>query len=274
MIEITDLNFSYDEQGSPPCLAGINLSIAEGEWLAIIGRNGSGKSTLARQLNGLLLPGSGRVLVDGFDTADPKQLWQAREKVSFVFQNPDNQFIAYSVEDDIAFGPENLGVPPQEISARVERALTLMQLEDKRDKAPYLLSGGEKQRVALAGALAMESRYLVLDEPTSMLDPQMRKTVIERLNYLHKELGMSIIYVTNIMEEVLLAQQVIVLDRGCIVGQGTPAEIFSDPQWLKERELDMPQISRLAAMLAEAGYVQFKGILDSDTLMEKLLCAR
>jgi energy-coupling factor transport system ATP-binding protein len=273
MIEITNLTFSY-EVTAPPVLSEINLTVAEGEWLAIIGRNGSGKSTLARQMNGLLLPTGGRVTVDGADTADPAQLWQAREKVSFVFQNPDNQFIACTVEDDIAFGPENLGLPAEEIGARVARALDLMHLEEKKDNAPHFLSGGEKQRVAIAGALAMASRYLVLDEPTSMLDPMMRQTVIERLRFLHRELGMGIVYVTNIMEEALLAERVIVLDQGCIVREGSPAEIFADAQGLLDLGLDMPQISRLAAMLTKAGYGQFRGVMDSETLMEKLLCTK
>ena len=171
MIEIRELEFHYDKE-KPPILKGINLDIQEGEWLTILGRNGSGKSTLARMLNGLLLPSSGEVSVDGLSTTEPEQLWQVREKVAFVFQNPENQFIATSVADDIAFGPENLGYPREEITKRVERALDLMHLQKIRDKAPHLLSGGEKQRVALAGALAMASKYLVLDEPTSMLDPQ------------------------------------------------------------------------------------------------------
>lgn len=273
MIKITDLTFKY-EADSPLALADINLEIQQGQWLTIIGKNGSGKSTLARQLNGLLLPLTGQVLVDELTTADYQQLWQIREKVSFVFQNPDNQFIASSVEDDIAFGPENLGLPPAEISRRVDEALDLIKMNDKRTMEPYLLSGGEKQRVALAGVIAMASKYLVLDEPTSMLDPQMRKTIMENLHYLHQKMGMTIIIVTNKMEEVLHGERVIVLDEGRIVKDGSPKEIFSDIAWLQARALDIPQIAHLVSMLSAAGHDQFAGILEADELMERLLCIR
>ncbi len=273
MIEIRELEFHYDKEQAPT-LKGINLDIHEGEWVTILGRNGSGKSALARLMNGLLLPSAGQVIVDGLTTTEPEQLWQIREKVSFVFQNPENQFIATSVEDDIAFGPENLGYPREEITSRVERALELMHLKNIRDKAPHLLSGGEKQRVALAGALAMASQYLVMDEPTSMLDPQMRRTVLDSLRFLHDELGMAIIYITNIMEEALLGERIVVLQQGTIARQGTPAEIFADQEWLLSMGLDLPQISQLAGMLTQAGYKQFAGIIDSKQLMEKILCAK
>jgi energy-coupling factor transport system ATP-binding protein len=269
MIEIRDLHFSYHKQGEP-VLNGIDLVIPEGQWLTVIGANGSGKSTLARCLNGLLQPTSGRVLVDGLDTANEQELYQLREKIAFVFQNPDNQFVATSVEDDIAFGPENLGLPREEITRRVEQALEITHLSEKRDKPPHLLSGGEKQRAALAGALAMASRYLVLDEPTSMLDPRLRRQVIASLRMLHAEYGMGLIYVTNIMEEALLAQRVVVLDQGRIARDGSPREIFSDYRWLRERQLDMPPICRLSAMLADDGYEQLRGIMDSELLLEQL----
>ena len=273
MIEIRDLTFYYDKE-KPPVLSCLDLDIHEGEWVTILGRNGSGKSTLARMMNGLLLPTSGQVIVDGLATTEPEQLWQVRQKVAFVFQNPENQFIATSVEDDIAFGPENLGYPREEITSRVERALSLMKLANIREQAPHLLSGGEKQRVALAGALAMASKYLVMDEPTSMLDPQMRRTVLESLHFLHHELGLAIIYITNIMEEALLAERIVVLDQGRVAKEGTPAEIFADQEWLLAMGLDLPQVSQLAGMLAKAGYRQFAGIIDSGKLMEKILCAR
>lgn len=273
MIEISKLGFSYDKQQAP-IISGLDLTIREGEWLTVLGRNGSGKSTLARLLNGLLLPSAGQVCVDGLTTLEPDQLWRVREKVAFVFQNPENQFIATSVEDDIAFGPENLGYPREEIIQRVERALELMNLQPIRSKAPHLLSGGEKQRVAIAGALAMASRYLVLDEPTSMLDPQMRRAVLESLHFLHRELGMAIIYITNIMEEALLAERIIVLDQGRIAREGTPVEIFADQQWLLSMGLDLPQVSRLSGMLDQAGYHQFAGIVDFQQLLETILCAK
>lgn len=266
MIEISDLHFAY--QAGQPVLQGLNLSIREGEWLALIGPNGSGKSTLARHLNGLLQPTSGRVLVDGLSTAVEQELWRLREKVAFVFQNPDNQLVATSVEDDIAFGPENLGLPPEEISRRVERALGITHLTEFRQKPPHLLSGGEKQRVAIAGALAMASRYLVLDEPTSMLDPLRRATVIECLQTLYRDLGMGIVYVTNIMEETLLADRVVVLYEGTIVRDMTPRELFADPEWLQSRQLDIPQICRLAGMLSAGGYEQFRGCITGDEVME------
>ena len=271
MIEIRDLTFSYATD-CQPALQDICLDIHQGEWLAVIGANGSGKSTLARQLNGLLLPCSGQVTVDGFDTADQASLLKARELVAFVFQNPDNQLIATSVEDDIAFGPENLGLSPEEITRRVDQALAITGLTDKRHKAPHLLSGGEKQRVAIAGALAMVSRYLVLDEPTSMLDPGLRLSVLETLRKLHQQWGMGIIYVTNIMEEAVLADRIIVLDHGKLIKDGKPAEIFADNHWLSELGLAMPQICHLAARLVDNGHLQVAGALDGEQLYQLLTC--
>ncbi|MBR5429457.1 MAG: energy-coupling factor transporter ATPase [Firmicutes bacterium] len=269
MIEIKDLHYSYSKQ-EEPTLKGLDLEIRPGEWLAVVGRNGSGKSTLARCLNGLFLPDSGQVLVDGMDTRDEDQIYSVRERVAFVFQNPDNQLVATSVEDDVAFGLENMGLPREEITRRVEGALDTMRLTDKRDKAPHLLSGGEKQRVAIAGAIAMASTYLVLDEPTAMLDPLMRQEVIDSLIRLHQEQGLAIIYVTNIMEEVLLAQRVILLDQGRVDRDCTPAELFSDPDYLAAEGLDVPQISHLAARLAAAGYDSLRGALDVGELAERL----
>jgi energy-coupling factor transport system ATP-binding protein len=273
MIEIRDLTFAYDKAAAP-ALDAVNLEIREGEWLALIGGNGSGKSTLLRQLNGLLLPDRGQVLVDGLDIADGDQVWQARQKIALVFQNPDNQFIAASVEDDVAFGLENLGLPPEQIGNRVEGALGLMRLTERRTCPPQQLSGGEKQRVALAGALAMASRYLALDEPTSMLDPQLRQAVLESLSFLHDELKLAIIYATNIMEEALLATRVVVLERGRIVADGSPAEIFADPEWLMAKGLAVPPVCQLAARLVQAGYPQFQGVLSEAQLRERLLCGR
>jgi len=251
MIEIKEVSFYYEEDG-PAVLHDINLAIPHGQWLAIIGPNGSGKSTLARHLNGLLLPAAGQVLVDGLDSQNQKELWQLRERVAFVFQNPDNQLVATSVEDDIAFGPENLCLSPEEISRRVEDALAITNLAELRKKPPHLLSGGEKQRVAIAGALAMSSRYLVLDEPTSMLDPRLRLSVIETLQHLHRELGLGIIYVTNIMEEVFLAQRVVVLDQGHLIADSTPGEIFTLPDFIR-LGLEQPDICRLGGMLGLPG---------------------
>lgn len=269
MIEVNDLHFSYSKQEAP-ILQGLTLRIEPGQWLAVVGRNGSGKSTLARCLNGLFLPDSGSVLVDGMDTTDEKELYSIRERVAFVFQNPDNQLVATSVEDDIAFGLENLGLPREDITRRVELALDTMRLADKRDKPPHLLSGGEKQRVAIAGAIAMASTYLVLDEPTAMLDPLMRQEVVDSLTRLHKERGLAIIYLTNIMEEVLLAQRVVLLDQGRIARDCTPAELFADPDYLSAQGLDVPQISHLASRLAQAGQERARGALSVEQLADRL----
>lgn len=269
MIEIRDLHFRY-AASSPQVLHGIELDIPDGQWLAIIGSNGSGKSTLARCLNGLLVPNSGSVTVDGLCTSNEEQMWQVRERVAFVFQNPDNQLVATSVEDDIAFGPENLGLPREEIVRRVDEALATMHLTHLRDKPPHLLSGGEKQRVAIAGALAMASRYLVLDEPTSMLDPLMREQVISSLQHLHDKLGMGILYVTNIMEEALLADRIIVLDKGRLVKDGTAQQIFGDTSWLSSHGLGMPPLCRIGSLLADEGYEQLRGIMHFDEFLDRL----
>lgn len=268
MIQVENIFFQYED--GQPVLNGISLDVQQGEWLAVIGANGSGKSTLARHLNGLLLPNQGGVTVEGLSTADEDLLWRVREQVAFVFQNPDNQLVATSVEDDIVFGPENLGLEPAEIGARLERALAITGLTDKRHKMPHLLSGGEKQRVAIAGALAMQPRYLVLDEPTSMLDPQLRQSVIATLQQLHQELGMGIIYITNIMEEALLAQRIVVLDAGRIVKEGPPAEIFADHAWLRAHQLDMPPACHIASLLAQEGYAQVQGSLTLEDLLIRL----
>lgn len=272
MIQVKDLYFSYSQSESF-ALRGVDLTLQQGEWLALIGCNGSGKSTLARHFNGLLLPSSGYVRVDGLDTADPGQLWQIRSKVSFVFQNPDNQFIAASVEDDIAFGLENLGIPREEISLRVENALAALELGKLRNKEPHLLSGGEKQRVAIAGALAMSCDYLVLDEPTSMLDPQMRSSLLAALSKIHKEKGLGILYVTNIMEEALLADRVAVMESGNVIREGTPKEIFCDRDFVSRHGLELPPARQIAAMLADAGYREFADAVTEQELMELVLCA-
>ena len=269
MIKVERISFSY-QLHAPQALRDIDIEIPAGQWLAIIGANGSGKSTLARHFNGLLLPDTGRVLVDGFDTAVPDELIKVRQKVAFVFQNPDNQMVATSVEDDIAFGPENMGISPEEIGQRLDEALATTGLTDKRHQAPHLLSGGEKQRVAIAGALAMRSLYMVLDEPTSMLDPQLRISVIDTLRQLHRELGLTLIYVTNRMEEALLAERVLVLEAGRLVKDGSPAEIFNDAKWLQERQLALPPACQIAATLAEAGYTELAGCLSVDELLAKL----
>jgi len=269
MIELQHVSFTY-EKDLQPTLQDINFTMPAGQWVAVIGANGSGKSTLARCLNGLLLPQQGTVLVDGLNAAAEEECLRVRQAVSFVFQNPDNQIVATSVEDDIAFGLENLGLPRDEITRRVEAALQTVEMTAKRDKAPHLLSGGEKQRVALAGAIAMASRYLVLDEPTSMLDPQMRAQVMQTIRMLHREHGMGVFYVTNLMQEALLAERVIVLSQGRIVRDDTPAAVFSDPAFLEQHALALPSVCRISAYLAQAGWPQAGGAMNLDDLVEKL----
>lgn len=268
MIEIKGVCFAYDQ--SAPVLKDINLHIEHGEWVAIIGPNGSGKSTLARQINGLLLPDSGNVDVDGLSVLDNEQLWQIRAKVAFVFQNPDNQLVATSVEDDIAFGPENLGLAPELISERVENALNITGLQHLRKKPPHLLSGGEKQRVAIAGALAMAAEYLIMDEPTSMLDPQLRAQVLAAVKQLHTDYRMGIVYVTNILEEAFLADRVIALADGAVVAQGKPSQIFADTELIAQLGLELPPVCQISSLLADLGFDQLRGIGDIDQLVEAL----
>ena len=260
MIEIKDVSYTYEDD-SQPALSNVSLQVQPGEWLAIIGANGSGKSTLARMCNGLLVPDQGQVLVDGLDTANPREIFAARQKVAFVFQNPDNQFVATTVGDDVAFGPENLGLPPAEIGKRVEEALDAVNLREKIDKPPHLLSGGEKQRVAIAGALAMASRYLVLDEPTSMLDPALRHSLLDTLSRLRREKGLALIYITNIMEEAVLADRILVLHQGRTIKEAAPRQIFADGQWLRQYRLALPPAAAFASELAQAGYVSLQGLL-------------
>ncbi|MCR4963145.1 MAG: energy-coupling factor transporter ATPase [Firmicutes bacterium] len=269
MIEINDVSYTYEDDPQP-ALSHIRLQVRPGEWLAVIGANGSGKSTLARMCNGLLVPDQGQVLVDGLDTAKPGEVFAARQKVAFVFQNPDNQFVATTVGDDVAFGPENLGLPPEEIGKRVEDALDAVDLREKMDKPPHLLSGGEKQRVAIAGALAMASRYLVLDEPTSMLDPALRASLLDTLSRLRREKGLALIYITNIMEEAVLADRILVLHEGRVVREGTPRQIFADGQWLRQYRLALPPAAAFASELARSGHPSLQGLLEAEEVASAL----
>jgi len=233
-------------------LADVNLEIERGQFVAIVGHNGSGKSTLAKHLNALLLPTSGDVVVDGLNTKKKDRVWDIRSRVGMVFQNPDNQLVATVVEDDIAFGAENLGVPPEEIQRRVDQAVVTMELETMRNKAPHMLSGGQKQRVAVAGILAMRSDYIVMDEPTSLLAPKARADVLKVIGILRSE-GISVTLVTHFMNEATEADKVVVMDGGRIVMQGTPSEIFSRAEELRALHLDVPQVTQLAGRLAEMG---------------------
>lgn len=246
MIAVKDLIHQYrTPQGMQLALKGVCLEVKTGEFLVIIGHNGSGKSTLAKHFNALLLPHSGQVTVDGMDTKLKEHLWEIRQKVGMVFQNPDNQLIATTVEEDVAFGPENLGIEPARIRHLVDEALESVGLSSLKTRAPHLLSGGQKQRVAIAGIVAMRPRCLVLDEPTAMLDPVGRKEVMETITRLNKEEGLTVVHITHFMEEAVLADRVIVMEEGLIVMEGTPREVFSQVDKMKALRLDVPAMSEL-----------------------------
>lgn len=244
----------------------INLKINKGEFLAIIGTNGSGKSTLARHLNALLLPTDGKCLIKGLDTADVSNLWQIRQTVGMVFQNPDNQIVAAIVEEDVAFGPENLGIEPGEIRRRVDTALASVSMTEYRLHAPHLLSGGQKQRIAIAGALAMHPECLVLDEPTAMLDPAGREEVLSTVCRLNKQDNMTIVYITHFMDEAVAADRVVVVDNGKIAFSGTPDEVFRNVAQLKQMGLDVPLAADLAYRLKQQGFDLPDGIINDDEL--------
>ena len=234
-------------------LEGINLEIKPGEFVGIVGPNGSGKSTLARHFNALLKPTAGRVLIDGRDTARAENLWDIRQRVAMVFSNPDNQLVAPLVEEDVAFGPENLGLPAEEIGLRVEEALARVSMLEYRRRPSSQLSGGQKQRVAIAGALAMRPRYLVLDEPTSMLDSAGRREVLRFLYQLNRDLGITVILITHHLEELLEADRVILMAAGRIVGEGAPLEWFGSPEHLQQLSLELPAILELVRKLRQRG---------------------
>ena len=258
------------ENEAQEALCGVTLSIEAGEFVAVLGANGSGKSTLARHLNALLLPTEGRCLVRGRDTRDEDRRWDIRQEVSMVFQNPDNQLIAAVVEDDVAFGPENLGIPPAEIRARVQNALALVGMERYAQAAPHLLSGGQKQRIAIAGAIAMQTRCLVLDEPTAMLDPRGRAEVLSAVKKLHDEHGMTIVYITHFMEEAIAADRIVLMEAGRIVMDGTPREIFSQAERVRALGLDLPLAADLARRLRCGGRDLPQDILTDEELLHCL----
>ena len=239
-------------------------------FIAVLGHNGSGKSTLAKHINAILEPTEGSLWVDGFDTTDEKNIWDIRQRAGMVFQNPDNQIIASVVEEDVGFGPENIGVPTDEIWQRVEESLKAVGMLKYREHSPNKLSGGQKQRVAIAGVMAMQPECIVLDEPTAMLDPVGRKEVLEAVHALNREKGVTIILITHYMEEVVEADHVYVMDAGKVVMQGTPRSIFSQVERLKEYRLDVPQITLLAYELKKAGLDIPDGILTREELTEAL----
>lgn len=266
--------FRRDEEGNveaiTTALDHVNLDVKEGQFIAILGHNGSGKSTLAKHINGLLRATEGTIWVDGKDVSDEENILEVRQSAGMVFQNPDNQIIASVVEEDVAFGPENIGVPTEEIWKRVEHSLQSVEMTKYRSHSPNKLSGGQKQRVAIAGVVAMEPKCIVFDEPTAMLDPNGRREVIATAHELNKTKGVTVILITHYMEEVVDADYVYVMEKGQIVMDGTPREIFSRVEELKEHRLDVPQITMLAHELRMSGLDIPEGILTREELVQAL----
>ena len=266
--------FKMDEEGKVEqkhrAVDEVDLDVQEGDFVAIHGHNGSGKSTLAKHINAILLPTEGTVFVDGKDTRDESKIWEIRQSAGMVFQNPDNQIIGTIVDEDVAFGPENMGVPQQEIWERVENSLKSVGMWEYRSHSPNKLSGGQKQRVAIAGVVAMRPKCIVLDEPTAMLDPNGRKEVIRTVRELNQKEGVTVLLITHYMEEVIHADKVIVMDQGKVVMQGTPREVFSHVEELKSYRLDVPQATLVAHELKKAGADLPDGILSNEELVEVL----
>jgi len=270
IVEIKNATYSYTGENSiNPALSGITMSVEKGEYVAVIGRNGSGKSTFAKLINALLLPESGSVTVNGMDTKDESKIWDIRKCAGMVFQNPDNQIIATIVEEDVAFGPENMGIDPVEIRKRVDDALAEVGMSEYGRHAPHMLSGGQKQRVAIAGVLAMQPDILVFDEPTAMLDPEGREEVLSTIKRLHGE-GKTIIYITHYMEEALLADRVYVLAGGRIVLSGSPREVFSDRERIQKCGLSFPVHIELYHRLKEKGYCLGDCPVSPEELVEEI----
>lgn len=272
MIQTEHMSHTYqDESGNVVyALDDVSLSIRKGEFVSIIGTNGSGKSTLAKHFNVLLTPSKGTVTVLGMDTKDPKHLWDIRQHVGMVFQNPDNQIVAAVVEEDVAFAPENLGVEPKEIRHRVDEALANVNMTDYALHSPGLLSGGQKQRIAIAGVLAMKPDCIVLDEPTAMLDPAGRQEVLDTVHRLNKEEGITIVYITHFMEEAVTSDRVVVMKNGKLLHDGTPREIFSQVPMLKELGLDVPVAAEVATKLRLDGVTLSNGIITEEELGDQL----
>ena len=262
--------FETEEGKTFDALKDVTAQIKKGEFTAIIGTNGSGKSTLARHLNALLLPTEGELIVEGMRTSDAGRVWDIRQKVGMVFQNPDNQLVAAVVEEDVAFGPENLGVPPEEIRERVDLALEKVGMTSYRKQAPSMLSGGQKQRVAIAGVLAMKPDCIVLDEPTAMLDPKGRKEVMDTIHELNKKEGITIVLITHFMEEAVTADHILVIDKGVLKMEGTPREIFSQADKVTEIGLDVPVPADLARRLCKKGMAVSEKCMTDEELGEAL----
>ena len=273
IIRIENISYKYRSSSGvidKSAIDGIDLNVKEGEFVAILGRNGSGKSTIAKHINALILPDSGKVYVDKIDTSLPGSVYDVRSKAGMVFQNPDNQIVATIVEEEVAFGPENLGILPSEIKKRVAESLKIVGMSDYLKSSTSALSGGQKQRVAIAGVLAMHPKCIVFDEPTAMLDPSGRKEVMENIKKINKEDGITIILITHYMEEATEADTVVVVDNGKIVIQGTPREVFSNVEKVKSFGLDVPQVTELSYELKNSGFDIDTDILDVDEMVNAI----
>ena len=274
MINIKDLYYAYpvlDDEESVYVLKNINLNIKKGEFVSIIGHNGSGKSTLVKLLNGVMKPSKGTILIDGLDTKNDDLIWEVRKRAGMVFQNPENQIITSIVEEEVAFGPENLGLDPKEIRRRVDYALDTVGMTKYLYHAPHLLSGGQKQRIAIAGILAMNPECIILDEPTAMLDPTGRQEVIETIHKLNKEEDKTILLITHNMEETIKADRVVVINDGELILEGTPREVFSNVDLLKSIGLDVPQTTELAYELYKEGLIPDYKVLSNEELAD-IIC--
>ncbi len=274
IIKFENVTFRYesDEEGVAlaPAVKDFSLSIEKGEFVAILGHNGSGKSTLAKLANGLLLPEKGRVLVDGMDTVNEEDDIKIKQTVGVVFQNPDNQIVATIVEEDVAFGPENLGIEPTEIRRRVDSALKTVGMYEYRKHGPHKLSGGQKQRVAIAGIIAMEPRCIILDEPTAMLDPIGRRDVMNAIKRLNRDLGITVVFITHYMEEAVEADRIVVMDDSRLLMDGTPKEVFADATKIRSIGLDVPQTCQLSELLRADGIKLKNDLLSIDELVENI----
>ena len=273
IIKFDNVSFAYEleDEGVVNAVNDFSLEVPEGQFLAVLGHNGCGKSTVAKLINGILVPNKGKVTVEGMDTSDEEKTVDIRKTVGMVFQNPDNQIVATIVEDDVAFGPENLGVEPSEIRKAVDSALKAVGMYEFRNREPHRLSGGQKQRVAIAGVIAMNTKCIVMDEPTAMLDPQGRKEVMDTVMKLNKEFGITVILITHYMDEAVKADRVVVMDGGRIAIDGTPKEVFKNVEKMKGLGLDVPQATELAYRLRKKGFKLPDNILDENECAEAIL---
>ncbi|EQB3100046.1 energy-coupling factor transporter ATPase [Clostridium botulinum] len=275
MIKCNNVTYKYEsnkeyESTQKIALDKVNLTIKKGDFVVILGRNGSGKSTIAKHMNSLLIPSEGKVYVDNLDTENLKNTWDIRNKAGMVFQNPDNQIVATIVEEDVAFGPENLGIPQEQIRSRVDESLKKVNMYDYRRHAPHLLSGGQKQRVAIAGVLAMRPECIIFDEPTAMLDPSGRLEVVNTIKEINKKYGITIVLITHFMEEAVEADKVIVMDSAKVIKEGTPKEIFKEVEMMKKIGLDVPQMTEIAHYLRQHNVEIPSDILTIDEMVDEL----